>query len=399
VLVTFRRAIDESRSASRAQLGLEDDIAADAGAAPHAGVAAYAGAASHAGAGAADVGAAARLPDMAGAIDDRDRLRAVFEALRLRLSDRECEAASLCYLQGLSRAEAAARMGIGERRMQKLMEGPGGGVPGVAGKVGELLGTIQAGGWCEQQSSLMRAYAFGILDPGGERHALAVSHTRECPACRAHVAALRGLASVLPPLPLLLPFNGSATHARSAAGPRSHLARVLSRRLPIRGALGGARALLGAGRGSLSGAGGKFALLGVLALGAGSAAIALRPSPPPAHAGQARLSAGAILPWAGLRPVDLGARAGAARRGGGPTSGRQGARTASARRRAGAAATTGRQTTTGAAPSEGIRGGGGPAREFSPERAPSEVPGASAPAAPAPAAPAPAQSEFGIEGG
>ncbi len=79
--------------------------------------------------------------------------------------------------------------------MRKLMEGAGPGRPGVAGKVGELLETIRAGGWCEQQSSLMRAYAFGMLDPGGERHALAVAHCRECPACRAHVASLRGLAA------------------------------------------------------------------------------------------------------------------------------------------------------------------------------------------------------------
>ncbi len=93
-------------------------------------------------------------------------------------------------------------MGVSEARMRKLMEGAGPGRPGVAGKVGELLETIKAGGWCEQQSSLMRAYAFGILDPDGERHALAVAHCRECPACRAHVASLRGLASVLP-LPLL----------------------------------------------------------------------------------------------------------------------------------------------------------------------------------------------------
>ena len=120
----------------------------------------------------------------------------------MSLSERECEAASLCYLQGLSRAEAAERMGISEARMRKLMEGAGSGRPGVARKVGDLLDTIKAGGWCEQQSSLMRAFAFGVLDPQGERHALAVAHCRECPACRAHVASLRGLASVLP-LPLL----------------------------------------------------------------------------------------------------------------------------------------------------------------------------------------------------
>ncbi|HEV7936609.1 MAG TPA: sigma-70 family RNA polymerase sigma factor [Solirubrobacteraceae bacterium] len=196
VLVTFRRAIDEYRSATRA--------------------------------GVVDGGENSSYPsrfdasstDLASELDDRARLRHVFEALRSRLSARECEAASLCYLQGLSRAEAAARMGISEARMGKLMEGSGSGRLGVAGKVGELLETIKAGGWCEQQSSLMRAYAFGILDPDGERHALAMAHCRECPACRAHVASLRGLASVLPLplLPRLAAAGGSA--ATAAAGTR-----------------------------------------------------------------------------------------------------------------------------------------------------------------------------------
>ncbi len=52
--------------------------------------------------------------DFAGELDDRIRLRQVFEGLRGRLSERELQAAALCYLQGLSRSEAAARMGISE---------------------------------------------------------------------------------------------------------------------------------------------------------------------------------------------------------------------------------------------------------------------------------------------
>ena len=198
VLVTFRRAIDEHRAAGRAGvLGL------------------------------GEIGSFPSSPDaartdLASELDDRARLREVFEALRSRLSARECEAASLCYLQGLSRAEAAERMGVSEARMRKLMEGAGSGRPGVAGKVGELLETIKAGAWCDQQSSLMRAYAFGILEPGGERHALAVAHCRECPACRAYVASLRGLASVLP-LPLISPraFAGASGGGASAPARRA----------------------------------------------------------------------------------------------------------------------------------------------------------------------------------
>ncbi|HEY8304117.1 MAG TPA: sigma-70 family RNA polymerase sigma factor, partial [Solirubrobacteraceae bacterium] len=184
VTVTFRRAIDESRSAARRGGGAEGQ--------PPRGRS-----------GASEDGQwAAPDPDIADALDHRATLRQVFEGLRASLSPREREAASLCYLQGLSRAEAAERLGIGEGRMRKLMEGAGPGRPGVAGKVGELLAAIEAGAWCERRSSLMRAYAFGILDPDGERYELAVAHLRECPACRAHVASLRGLAVVLP-LPLL----------------------------------------------------------------------------------------------------------------------------------------------------------------------------------------------------
>ena len=222
VLVTFRRAIDEHRAAGRAgAVGLEE-------------IGSYPSRFD-----------AART-DLASELDDRARLREVFEALRSRLSARECEAASLCYLQGLSRTEAAERMGVSEARMRKLMEGAGSGRPGVAGKVGELLETIKAGTWCEQQSSLMRAYAFGMLEPGDERHALAVVHCRECPACRAHVASLRGLASVLP-LPLLprLAFGGGTTRG-VAAKASSGVSAPLTAKLAVTSIV-----MLGAGYGVL----------------------------------------------------------------------------------------------------------------------------------------------------
>jgi RNA polymerase sigma factor (sigma-70 family) len=179
VLVCYRRAIDEHRARLRAPGSFQDGEETD---------------------GAQDAGAPER--DLASELDDRARLRQLMEGLRGRLSPRERQAASLCYLQGLSRADAAARMGISQVRMRKLMEGSRAGSPGVAGKVGELLETIRAGSYCAEQSSLMRGFAFGILDPAGERYALAMAHQRECPACRAHVLSLRGLASVLPPLPL-----------------------------------------------------------------------------------------------------------------------------------------------------------------------------------------------------
>ena len=170
------------------------------------------------------------------------RLRQLFEGLRGSLSAREREAAVLCYLQGLTRDQAAARMGMSEARMRKLMEGRGPGRPGVAGKVGALVQTIRDGGWCEAQGSLMRGLAFGILDPNGERYRLAVAHGSECPACRAYVASLRGLAAALPPV-LLPGALGAAALAGGGAG--------------AAGAGAGGVALGGAGAGS-AGAGAQL---------------------------------------------------------------------------------------------------------------------------------------------
>lgn len=218
-LVTFRRAIEEYRARGRVYPtrgvveSSSDELRSRRG---------------------ADVLGGALEPDFASELDDRIRLRQVFEGLRGRLSAREQQAAALCYLQGLSRSEAAARMGISEARMRKLMEGPGAGRPGVAGKMGELVETIRAGGWCEEQGSLMRGFAFGILDPQGERYRLASAHRRACPACRAYVLSLRGLAAVLP-VPIFLPGVLGA------------------------GALAGAGAGVGAGAGAGAGVGGAGA--------------------------------------------------------------------------------------------------------------------------------------------
>jgi hypothetical protein len=139
-------------------------------------------------------------------------------------------------------------MGISEARMTKLMEGRAPGRPGVAGKVGELLQTVGGGRWCEQQGSLMRGFAFGILDPRGERYRLARLHQRECPACRAYVLTLRGLAAVLPPLPSGLGL-GCAFHVASARVGHS------IRTPPIRTTSANAGAKAGAGGGAVAATG------------------------------------------------------------------------------------------------------------------------------------------------
>jgi RNA polymerase sigma factor (sigma-70 family) len=204
--------------------------------------------------------AAARERDLAEELDDRVRLRALLEALRARLSERERQAAALCYLQGLSRVEAAAHMGVSDSRMRKLMEGAGKGLRGVAAKVGALVQAIAGGEWCEEQGSLMRGLAFGILDPQGERYRLALSHRDACPACRAYVLSLRGLAAVLPPVPVLLHqiLAGGAAGAGGAASAGA-LTGSASAGAGVGGSAGATSAPLGAGALSASGAAGASA--------------------------------------------------------------------------------------------------------------------------------------------
>jgi RNA polymerase sigma factor (sigma-70 family) len=223
--------------------------------------------------------------DFAVELDDRAKLGSLLEALRARLSEREQQAAALCYLQGLSRAEAAARMGISESRMRKLMDGAGSGLRGVAGKVGELVRAIAGGEWCEQQGSLMRGLAFGILDPRGDRHRLALDHSNACPACRAYVLSLRGLAAALPPLPALQLMLGSAACAGAAAAggvttgaggtapPASAGTALGGAALPASGAAGAGAA--GGGWWLAGPLGAKLAAGCMLALGVGAGCVAL----------------------------------------------------------------------------------------------------------------------------
>ncbi len=235
--VCYRRAIDEYRTRRPEQHGIDGDPSVLQGHVE---------------------------PDLAGALDDRVKLRQTFEGLRQCLSKREQQAAALCYLQGLSREQAAARMGISPARMRKLMEGQGSARPGVAAKMDELLRTVAGGGWCEQQASLMRGFAYGVHDPDGERYRLARLHQRECPACRAYVISLRGLAAVLPPLVLPLGSGGVAG---------------------LGGAFGGGAAVGGGAGGSvpLGSLGVKLAAGCALALGVGGGCVVLVSGLPQRH--------------------------------------------------------------------------------------------------------------------
>jgi len=135
--------------------------------------------------------------DLAATVDDHMRLRYFIEGMREKLHGREREAAALCYVQDYSRPEAAQAMGIKPRRMEKLMDG-------VSKKVGAFVGDIQRDEWCDARHSLIKAYALGLLDPEGERYALAAEHLESCSACRRDVIRMRGIAALSPPVPLMM---------------------------------------------------------------------------------------------------------------------------------------------------------------------------------------------------
>ena len=278
VLVTYRRALDEQAARERARRGA---VPLPVGA----------------GSDELDPGVE---PDFAGLLDDRDRLRGLLEGLSGRLDPLERRAAVLCYLQGMTRAEAAEHLGISERRMRRVMEGRSDGRPGVAAKVGALVTQITAGAWCDEQGSLIRAYAFGVLDPVGERRQLAEAHLSHCPACRAHVQALRGLAAVLPPIVLAPGITASL----------------------VRGHAGAAGGSAGAGGGWMLASGGaaKVAATCALAVSVGAGCVALtlphaapprRPDRAPRAAAALPAATAAVVPAAAPRSAPVRARAGA----------------------------------------------------------------------------------------
>ena len=217
--------------------------------------------------------------DVDGEIADRQRYHQWLMSVRLRLNAREQQAVSLCVLHEHSRRDASDIMGIDIKRLDKIM---------VAAnkKLGGLLEAISRGEWCEDQRSLIKAYAFGLHEEGGERHALAVAHVTECQACAAYVRSLRGLSGIVP-APAVL--SGAAAAGGGVLGGLSGLFSG--------GASGGAAAGAGgtaAGGGGatlLGGVGAKTAALCVSAVcAAGGAAVVIEKTPdarPPADGSSA----------------------------------------------------------------------------------------------------------------
>jgi hypothetical protein len=142
----------------------------------------------------------------------------------------------------------------------------------------------------------MRGLAYGILDPEGERYSLALMHRDECPACRAYVLSLRGLAAVLP-VPLLLPgVLGASALAGTGAGVGASAAAQAGSGAGAQAGSGIGGALTASGGAGAGAAGGGWLLAGgpvgaklavgcLLALGVGASCVALTAGPiAPRHA-------------------------------------------------------------------------------------------------------------------
>lgn len=259
--------------------------------------------------------ALSREPDVDARLDDETRLRQFVGGLRERLDRRELQAAALCYVYEYSRPEAARLIGVAPKRMEKIMDA-------VSRKLAPMIGEIRAGAWCEEHQSLVKAYALGLLDEAGERHALARDHLSDCSSCRRSVLRLRGIAAVAPPVPLglgaiaLLGAAGAGA-AGAAAGSGGSGA----------GAHGGARRLLSDTKTKVA-AGTTVALAALIALALSLGGGDDRPQPaagaPSGPSAQERSQAAADARAAAAREARAVAAARTARR----------ARAAAARRRA-----------------------------------------------------------------
>jgi DNA-directed RNA polymerase specialized sigma24 family protein len=218
--------------------------------------------------------------DLDGEIADRQRYHQWLLSVRLRLNAREQQAVSLCVLHEYSRRDASEIMGIDIKRLDKVMVA-------ASKKLGGLLEAINRGDWCQDQRSLIKAYALGLHEEGGARHELAVAHLAECQACAAYVRSLRGIAVVVP-APALL--TGAAMGAGGGIlGGLSGLFKGAA----TGGAAGGVAGCAAGGGGAtlLGGIGAKSAVLCVGAVcAAGGAVIVVENTPGPGPKGPTALT-------------------------------------------------------------------------------------------------------------
>lgn len=167
-------------------------------------------------------------------LDRRTLLRHFREGLKEKLTYRECQAATLCLILGLTRPKAAELLGISRDRMERIMDD-------AQRKIGAFIPTITSGDWCREHEPMVRAYALHLHRVDGERYRLAKAHLEDCPRCQRLVLELRGLAGLLPPA--VLPVALAGAHAGTLAHLNHIVGRAWSHKIDLLGPhVGAARA-------------------------------------------------------------------------------------------------------------------------------------------------------------
>jgi DNA-directed RNA polymerase specialized sigma24 family protein len=188
-------------------------------------------------------------------LDRRTLLRHFREGLKEKLTQRECQAATLCLIIGYTRPKAAEMLGIAPKRMERIMDD-------AQRKITAFAPSITDGAWCDDHESLMRAYARRVLDPDGERYKFAKAHLAACPRCRRFVLGLRDVAPALTPLPLAGLHAGLLVHpVRIIRRALRHIIDIV--RSPVASGKGGAAAGAGVGGGASVGVGSTLVGSGV----------------------------------------------------------------------------------------------------------------------------------------
>jgi RNA polymerase sigma factor (sigma-70 family) len=135
-------------------------------------------------------------------IDDQVKLQRFIARLKGRLNDQERNAVSLTLIHGYTRPEAAQRLGVSPRRMEKIMDG-------ATLKIGAVVASITSRGCGDSEwTRMMRDYALGLLAEDHRDYARAQAHIEGCQACRRYVLGLRGVAAITPPLLPVMPLGG-----------------------------------------------------------------------------------------------------------------------------------------------------------------------------------------------
>jgi DNA-directed RNA polymerase specialized sigma24 family protein len=118
-------------------------------------------------------------------LDDKSKIERLLSQLRIRLSERQLIAFSLCYIKGYKRSEVASVLDITRPQIERLMDG-------TTRKLADVAAGISARG-CggDEWQRLLRAYAWSHLREDSRDYSRVVDHLVECDSCRRYTEGLK----------------------------------------------------------------------------------------------------------------------------------------------------------------------------------------------------------------